>query len=51
MLLLVAEFMSGFHLQGLGTAIFGSIVVGITGWAANGFVGDRGRVEVWTVKR
>lgn len=51
MVLLVAEFMAGFHLEGLGTAILGSIIVGLTGWAANSFVGDRGRVEIWKVKR
>jgi putative membrane protein len=51
MVLLVARLMDSFHLEGLGTAILASIIVGLTGWIANGFVGDRGRVEVWKVKR
>lgn len=50
MVLLVARVMEAFHLEGLGTAIIASIIVGITGWLANGFVGDRGKVEVWKAK-
>lgn len=48
MVLLVSRMMSAFHVDGLGTAIMASIVVGITGWAANAFVGNRGTVEVWS---
>jgi len=51
MLLLVARLMDAFHLEGLWTAILASVIVGLTGWIANGFVGDKGRVEVWKVKR
>jgi putative membrane protein len=51
MLLLVDHFMSGMHVEGLGTAIVASIIVGITGWIANGFVGHRGKVEVWRARR
>src|SRR5262249_40305652 len=48
MFLLVARFMHTFHVSGLGSAIVASIIVGITGWVANGFVGNRGKIEVWT---
>jgi putative membrane protein len=48
MVLLVSRLMSTFHVEGLGTAILASIVVGLTGWAANAFVGNRGTVEVWS---
>lgn len=51
MVLLVARLMDAFHLEGLGTAIVASIIVGITGWFANAFVGDRGKVEVWKVRQ
>jgi putative membrane protein len=34
MLLLAARFVPGFHLEGLGTAILGSIIVGLASWAA-----------------
>ena len=48
MVLLVARLMPSFHITGLGTAIWASIIVGITGWIANGFVGDKGKVELWS---
>jgi uncharacterized membrane protein YvlD (DUF360 family) len=46
MLLLVARLMPSFRLEGLGTAILASVIVGLTSWLANGFIGNRGRVEV-----
>jgi putative membrane protein len=46
MLLLVARLMPSFHLDGLGTAILAWVIVGLTSWVANGFIGSRGRVEV-----
>lgn len=50
MILLVSRLMAGFHVDGLGTAILASILVGIVGWVANAYVGPKGRIEVWTVK-
>ena len=50
MILLVAWIMPSFHVAGLGAAILASIIVGLTGLIASGFVGDRGRIEVWTAK-
>ena len=47
MVLLVSRLMPAFHVEGLWTAILASIVVGLTGWLANAFVGNRGTVEVW----
>jgi putative membrane protein len=44
-LALVAWLVPGFHLSGLGAAILGSIVVGVTAWFASTFVGSRGRLE------
>ncbi|HEX9631970.1 MAG TPA: phage holin family protein [Gemmatimonadales bacterium] len=51
MLLLVDRVMDSMHVEGLGTAIVASVIVGITGWLANGFVGNRGKVEVWRVEK
>ena len=51
MVLLVSRLMSTFPVEGLGTAILASIIVGLTGWAANAFVGNRGTVEVWSTRR
>ena len=42
---LVAWLMPGFSLSGLGAAILGSIVVGLTSWLASAFVGGSGRIE------
>ncbi|HKI96450.1 MAG TPA: phage holin family protein [Gemmatimonadales bacterium] len=50
MILLVAEFMPSFHVAGLGTAILASIIVGLTGWLANGFIGSRAKMEIWKAK-
>jgi putative membrane protein len=44
-LYLVAWLVPGFSLSGLGAAILGSIVVGLTGWLASTFVGGSGRIE------
>ncbi|HKW39890.1 MAG TPA: phage holin family protein [Gemmatimonadales bacterium] len=44
-LALVAWVMPGFTLSGLGAAILGSIVVGLTGWVGSAFVGGSGRIE------
>ena len=44
-LALVAWLMPGFTLSGLGAAILGSIVVGLTSWFASAFVGSKGRIE------
>jgi putative membrane protein len=46
MLLLVSWVMPPFHIEGLGSAILGSLIVGLTGWVANAFIGNR-KVEVW----
>jgi putative membrane protein len=45
MLELVAVFIHGFHVRGLGAAILGSIVVGLTGWIGSWFIGSQGRYE------
>src|SRR5438128_6197757 len=42
---LVAWLLPGFTLSGLGAAILGSIVVGLTSWLASAFVGGSGRIE------
>ncbi len=51
MLSLVAWMLDGMVVQGFWAAIFGSIVVSITGWLASWFIGGRGRVETITYER
>lgn len=50
MVLVVAWLMPSFHIAGLWSAILASLIVGLTGWAANGFIGHRAKIEVWKVK-
>lgn len=48
---LVAALLDGFHVASFGSALLGSIVVGLTGWLASWYVGPRGRFEVLVVRR
>jgi putative membrane protein len=50
MLGLVAWLLDGFSIAGFWSALFGSIIVSITGWLASWFIGPRGRVEVMVVR-
>ena len=43
---LVAWFLDGFVVEGLWSAMLGSLIVGLTGWLGNGFIADGGRYEV-----
>lgn len=51
MLGLVASLLEGFRLAGFWPAVFGSIVVSLTGVVASAYVGPRGRFEVMIVER
>jgi putative membrane protein len=42
---LVAWLFEGFTISGFWAALFGSVIVGLTGWLASAFIGPRGRVE------
>ena len=50
MLGLVAWMFDGFTIAGFWAALFGAIVVSVTGWLASYFIGPRGRVEVIVVR-
>jgi putative membrane protein len=51
MVALVAWLLEGFRLAGFGSALLTSIVVGLTSWVGNAFIGERGRYEIAVVKR
>ena len=51
MLLLVSSFLSGFQIAGFGSALLGSLIIGLTGWIGSAFVGPRGRYEVMVTRR
>lgn len=44
-LALVAGLMPGVAVSGLGAATLGAIIVSLTSWFANGFIGSSGRLE------
>jgi len=46
MLGLVAWMFNGLTIAGFWPALWGSVIVGLTGWLASYFIGPRGRVEV-----
>jgi putative membrane protein len=50
MVALVAWILPGFHVTGFWSALFGGLIVSITGWVATWFIGPRGRVDI-IVKR
>ncbi len=47
MLGLVSLLPIGFHVHGLGSAILGALVVGLTSWVASWFIGPTGRFEAY----
>jgi len=53
MLGLVSWLLDGFEIAGFWSALFGSVVISVTGWLTSGFIGSRGRVEamVWHQRR
>jgi putative membrane protein len=51
MLSLVAWMLDGVVVAGFWSAVFGSIVISITGWLASWFIGGQGKVDVITVER
>lgn len=50
MLALVASLFEGFHVAGFWSAVFGALVVSLTGWVASWLIGSRGRMEVIVVR-
>lgn len=50
MLSLVAALLDGFSLGGFWSALFGSLIVSLTGFVASWWIGPRGSVEVIVVR-
>ena len=46
MIALVAWLLEGMTIAGFGSALLGALVVSVTGWLANAFIGPSGRYEV-----
>lgn len=48
---LVAALLDGFTVSGFWAALFGWLIVSLTGWLAAAFIGPKGRYEVIVVER
>ena len=48
---LAAWFLDGFAVAGFGAALLGAILVSLTGWLGNAFIGERGLYEVVMSRR
>ncbi len=48
---LAAWFLDGFEVASFGSALLGAVIVSLTGWVGNGFIGERGRYEVVRTRR
>lgn len=51
MVALVAWLLEGFRIASFWSALLTSIVVGLTSWIGNAFIGEKGRYELVVVKR
>jgi len=51
MLGLAALLVPGFLIEGFWAALFGAVIVSLTGMAANWFIGPKGKVEIIVVQR
>jgi putative membrane protein len=48
---LVAKMLNGFAVDGFWWALLTALIVSLVSWAGNAFVGPRGRLEMFTVRR
>lgn len=51
MLMLTSSIISGFHVQGFWSAVFGSLVISVVSWLLTSVVNDEGRIEVIVLRR
>ncbi len=51
MLGLVAWLLDGFSIAGFGSALLGALLVSVTGWIGNAYIGSQGRIEVVAARR
>jgi putative membrane protein len=51
LLMLTSGIISGFHVQGFWSAVFGSLVISVASWLLTSMVNDEGRIEVIVLRR
>jgi putative membrane protein len=51
MLMLTSGIISGFHVEGFWSAVFGSLVISLVSWLLTSLVNDEGRIEVIELRR
>lgn len=51
LLMMVSGVVSGFHVDGFWSAVFGSIVISLVSWLLSSFVNEQGRVEYIDLKK
>lgn len=51
MLMMASGVITGFHVRGFWSAVFGSLVISIISWLLTSLVSDEGRVEVIELRR
>jgi putative membrane protein len=51
MLGIVASILDDFSVNGLFSAVFGALIVGVTGWIASWYIGPEGRFEILIARR
>jgi putative membrane protein len=48
---LVGWLVDGFDVAGFGSALLGALIVSLTGWIGNAYIGENGRFEVVVARR
>lgn len=51
LLMMTSGIISGFHVEGFWSAVFGSLVISLVSWLLTSLVSDEGRIEVIVLRR
>lgn len=51
LLLMVSGVVSGFHVEGFGSGLFGSLVISLTSWLLSSFINEKGQIEYVVMRR
>jgi putative membrane protein len=51
MLMMASGVISGFHIAGFWSAVFGSLIIGVISWLLTSMINDQGKMEIITLKQ